>query len=114
MSLIEIILKLRSSLESDLRIHAFWLDVEPGTEIAVANLFERSLGSVFTIRRTEKLEVYNEMPKLAKAKYYLEDYSDDNRIELDIQQHGREFKFDRAKNPILIIFDKDQTIKWWR
>lgn len=131
MSLIEIILKLRTTLEADSRVHALWLegsyatgkfnnksdidvwlDADPSTELAVAKLFEQALNSVISVRRTEELTVYSKAPRLAKAKFYLENFSDNNRIELDIQQHGRKFLFDRKENPILIIFDKDETIKW--
>ncbi len=131
MSLIEIILKLRPILEADQRIHALWLegsyatgefrpdsdidvwlDVDNDSEKEVAKRFEQALNAVADIRKIEELKFYSQEPKLAKAKFYLQSFDDDNRIELDIQQHGRNFSFNREENPIVVIFDKDQTIKW--
>lgn len=131
MNLLDIIFKIRPTLEKNECIHAMWLegsyatggftedsdidvwlDVEDDAFQEAADVFEDTLKEAGVLREVEPLAQYSEEPKLAKAKFYLNGKTDDQRVELDIQSHERQFTFSRAEHAIVVLFDKDQTIQW--
>lgn len=89
-----------------------WLDVDDDKFQTAAEVFEQALEKAGLLRDSERLQQYSDEPKLAKAKFYLNDHTDKQRIELDIQSHEREFVFSRAEHTIVVLFDKDNTITW--
>ncbi len=131
MTLPEIILAIKPELEAVSAVHALWLegsyatgkfrpdsdidvwmDVDDDAFTEVYAAFERSLQSLGVLRRVDELRIYHEDPKLAKAKFYLINKTDDQRIELDLQPHSRNFIFSRKEHVIQVFFDKDNTIRW--
>ncbi len=129
--MLEVIFKIRPQLERQTYIHAMWLegsyatgefrddsdidvwlDVDDETFDQAAQVFEQALQALGVLESTEQLAQYSDDPKLSKAKLYLKGKTSDQRIELDIQSHNRQFVFSRQDNTIVILFDKDQTIKW--
>jgi predicted nucleotidyltransferase len=131
MSLLEIVLKLAPALRGNPNIHAFWLegsyatgkfheksdidvwlDVGKDSSDIVLKDFLSELAKITPVRSHTELDNYSNDPKLAKVKIYLEGKSDEQRIELDMQEHDRDFTFSRNEHQIVTIFDKDGTIEW--
>lgn len=131
MTLTEIILKLRPALEKLPYIHAMWvegsyatglfridsdidvwLDVDKEAFSNAYNEFVSAVEALGELRSEEELVNYSQEPYLAKTKLYLKDKTDEQRIELDLQAHGRSFVFSRSNNPVITIFDKTDVIKW--
>lgn len=89
-----------------------WLDVDDEMFEGSFNAVRKVLQDLRVLRKYEELNYYSKDPVLAKAKFYLADKTDDQRIELDIQPHSRQFKFSKVEHKIKILFDKDATIQW--
>lgn len=89
-----------------------WLDVEDNLFEQSIDAFRESLSSLGEIDWEKSRGVYSENPKLQKQTFHLAGFTEPQCIELDLQQHSRNFKFDRVGNPIIILFDKNNTIQW--
>lgn len=131
MSLPEIILKLKQALKAKPYIHAMWLEGSYATgqfkdvsdidvwldvdkdkfELACID-FSSALSELGLERSHEQINYYLAEPYLAKAKFYVRDKTDDQRIELDMQAHGRNFVFSHKENDIVVLFDKADVITW--
>lgn len=131
MKLIEIILRAKPYIYSSSVINALWiegsyatgkftdgsdidvwLDIVPSTQERAANDFTEAISKVVTLSRIGETDFYSADPKLAKVKFYIADMSDDNRIELDMQESTRNFIFDRQAHDIIVLFDKTGAIKY--
>ena len=129
MTLLELIDKVAPQVKRNPHVHAMWLegsyatrqnnensdidvwiDVDDGTFKYCAQDFRKKLEKIVGIRLWESSENYSERPRLSKYKFYLEGFSDEQRIELDLQEHSRNFVFPKDQ-PIKVLFDKDETIK---
>lgn len=130
MKLTDIVQELASELKINRHIHAMWLegsyatgennelsdidvwmDVDDGLFDHAFNIFEKHLDKIVGCEWGENRGIYSENPKLAKRIYYLKGFSEDNAIELDLQEHSRNFVFPKG-HPIKVLFDKDNTIEF--
>jgi len=131
MTLLELVEKIANEVKKSTHVHAMWLegsyatgtfndqsdidvwlDVDDGTFDTCYKEFRKQLEKVIGIRSWESHELYSEKPRLSKYKFYLEGFSDDQRIELDLQEHSREFVFSKSDHTPKVLFDKDGTIQW--
>lgn len=99
----------RFNAESDIDV---WLDIPPGKQQQALSDFEKALCTVTKLREITSLRVYSDSPKLVKAKLYIDGESDDNRIELDMQESSRGYIFDRVLDDVVVLFDKVEVIKY--
>lgn len=89
-----------------------WLDIVPLQQMQAFKDFQDAISQVTDLREVTDISFYSKQPKLAKVKMYIKGMSNDNRIELDLQEETREFVFDRLENDIIILFDKTGAIKY--
>ncbi len=98
----------RFNQQSDIDV---WLDVDDDSFDACISIFRHALSTVVGIDHESGAKgVYSQNPKLQKHTFYLKGYVDDNCIELDLQEHSRNFNFSQTKHAIQMLFDKDHTI----
>lgn len=131
MSLIELLLRAKPMIRESAVINALWvegsyatgkfnsesdidtwLDILPGEQQQALSDFERAIRSVTSLREVTPIRIYSDDPKLAKVKLYIEGESDDNRIELDMQESSRGYVFDRKLDDVVVLFDKTEVIKY--
>jgi predicted nucleotidyltransferase len=131
MSLQEIIAKIQTRIEGAENIHAMWLegsyatgdahvesdidvwvDIDDGSFPETFKIFKEALDEHNLLRSYEDFHVYSKNPLLAKAKFYLLGKNDNQRIELDMQPHSRNFIFSKQEHQIRVLFDKDNTVRW--
>lgn len=89
-----------------------WLDVQDGSFNDVINAFRDALAAQWTIDWEDSRGIYSLDPKLQKHTFHLEGFPDEQRIELDLQEHSRQFVFDRDEHTIKVLFEKNETIHW--
>lgn len=89
-----------------------WLDVEDNSFEQSIEAFRQSLSCIGEIDWEKSRGIYSDNPKLQKQTFHLSGFTEPQCIELDLQQHSRNFKFDRIENPIIVLFDKNNTIQW--
>lgn len=131
MTLLDIVQMIAPVLKENVNIHAMWLegswatgknngnsdidvwlDVRDSTFDDCFALFREELSKIGKIDWEESRGVYSGEPLLAKRTFHLEGFPKEQVVELDLQEHSREFKFDKQQNVIKVIFDKEQTIQW--
>lgn len=131
MDLFEIITKITPEIEKNPYVHAMWLegsyatgknneqsdidvwmDVDDDTFEQCVNDFRQKLAEVITIQSETTKGIYSIDPRLYKQTFILQGYKDGQDIELDLQEHSRNFVFSRSEHTIKVLFDKDQTIMW--
>jgi len=131
MGLLEIIEKLAPEMEKNPCVHAMWLegsyatgkfteksdidvwlDVDDGTFKECVTDFREKLSQIVEIKKEETRGIYSEDPKLMKQTFYLKDFPEGQVVELDLQEHSRDFKFSKKNNTIKVLFDKNNTIQW--
>lgn len=95
--------------ESDIDV---WLDVDDGTFEESISVFREALLTTNTIDWEKAKGVYLQDPKLQKHTFHLKGFPLPQRIELDLQEHSRNYVFNRDEHTIEIMFDKDETIRW--
>lgn len=91
-----------------------WLDVDEGTFTECIDLFRASLTTIGEIDWERSRGVYSHNPRLQKHTFHLTGFPEPQCIELDLQEHSRQFVFNRDEHAITVIFDKEQTIIWDR
>lgn len=89
-----------------------WLDVDEGEFERSVDIFRKVLSEIVTIDHETTRGVYSDDPKLMKQTFVLKDFPPGQEIELDLQEHARDFVFSRSEHVIKVLFDKDSTIKW--
>ena len=89
-----------------------WLDVEDETFSQCIDTFRDALLEVGTIDWEKSRGVYSTDPKLQKHTFHLTNFPEEQVIELDLQEHGRNFIFDKKEHVIKVLFDRDGSIKW--
>jgi predicted nucleotidyltransferase len=89
-----------------------WLDVDDGTFERSISVFRAALSITHMIDWEKPKGVYSENPKLQKHTFHLAGFPHPQRIELDLQEHSRGFVFDPHEHIIMVIFDKNETIRW--
>lgn len=99
----------RNNDQSDIDV---WLDVKDGTFTECIDHFRNALSKIASVDWEKSRGVYSTNPKLEKHTFHLYGFPEPQRIELDLQEHSRNFTFDKDKHVIEIIFDKDNTIQW--
>lgn len=131
MTLLDVIERIAPELQKNRPIHAMWLegswatgqnnehsdidvwlDVDDGTfEQCVAD-FRRCLNAVGEIDWEDSRGVYSRDPMLMKQTFHLKGFTEEQVVELDLQEHSRQFVFSKSENVIIVLFDKDGTIQW--
>lgn len=94
--------------ESDIDV---WLDVDDGTFEESISVFREALRTAYFIDWEKPNGVYSQDPKLQKHTFHLEGFPVPQRIELDLQEHSRNFVFQRDEHTIVVMFDKNGTIR---
>jgi predicted nucleotidyltransferase len=89
-----------------------WLDVKEGTFTHSINSFRKALLEIGEIDWEKSRGIYSSDPKLEKHTFHLTGFPDEQMIELDLQEHTRDFIFNKNEHIIEVIFDKDNTIRW--
>ncbi|MEX0877789.1 MAG: nucleotidyltransferase domain-containing protein [Candidatus Spechtbacterales bacterium] len=89
-----------------------WLDIDNGMFDECIDIVRKELQKVGKIDAEEARGIYSQNPKLAKHIFHLKGFPKAQTIELDLQEHSREFTFSRKEHIIKILFDKDETIQW--
>lgn len=89
-----------------------WLDIAPSKQEAALMDFRKAIEGIVNLRSISEITTYSAQPVLVKIKLYIEGFSDDNRIELDMQESTRGFLFDRREHDIVVLFDKVGAIKY--
>ena len=89
-----------------------WLDVDDGSFESCVQDFRLKLQALVEIERETTRGVYSDSPKLMKQTFVLRGFPDGQHIELDLQEHSRQFRFSRDHHVVEVLFDKDQTIQW--
>ncbi len=89
-----------------------WLDVTDGTFEDSVEAFRKALSKFGTIDWEKLRGVYSEDPKLQKHTFHLTGFPEEQHIELDLQEHSRQFKFNKNVHVIKVLFDKNNTIQW--
>lgn len=89
-----------------------WLDVDDMTFESCLNDFRAKLSDIITINKETTRGIYSKNPKLMKQTFILEGFPEGQNIELDLQEHSRQFVFSKKEHAILVLFDKDGTINW--
>lgn len=131
MDLFEIMKKITPEIKKNPHVHAMWLegsyatgknnensdidvwmDVDDGMFQLCLDDFRNKLKEVTSIQAETTKGTYSTNPKLFKQTFILKGYKDGQDIELDMQEHSREFIFSRTQHVIKVLLDKDQTIKW--
>lgn len=131
MTLIEIITMLAPMVAKNPHVHAMWLegsyatskqhdgsdidvwlDVDDNSFERCVNDFREKLAQLVEIKMETTRGIYSSNPKLMKQTFILEGFSEGQDIELDLQEHSRQFVFSKNDNAVKVLFDKDETIKW--
>ena len=131
MDLLEVIERIKPELEKNKNIHAMWiegswatgknnehsdidvwLDVDDGAFEQTVAYFRNCLSDVGPIDYETSRGVYSLDPKLLKYTFHLTCFPKEQVIELDLQEHSRNFIFSRHEHVIKVLFDKDGTIQW--
>jgi predicted nucleotidyltransferase len=131
MTLLEVIQRISPGLENESAINAMWLegswatsknnehsdidvwlDVKDGTFEACIDAFRSLLSKNWTIDWEKSRGIYSKAPKLQKHTFHLKGLPEEQRIELDLQENSRKFKFDKNEHIIKVLFDKNNTIQW--
>lgn len=99
----------KNNVNSDIDV---WLDVADGTFDEGIVHFRKALTQVGEIDWEESRGIYSETPKLQKHTFHLIGFPEPQCIELDLQEHSRNFVFDAGEHVIKVIFDKNHTIRW--
>ena len=89
-----------------------WLDVDDGSFESCVQDFRLKLQALVEIERETTQGIYCDSPKLMKQTFVLRGFPEGQNIELDLQEHSRQFRFSRDHHVIEVLFDKDQTIQW--
>ena len=89
-----------------------WLDVDDGSFESCVQDFRLKLQALVEIERETTRGVYSDSPKLMKQTFVLRGFPEGQHIELDLQEHSRQFRFSREHHAVEVLFDKDQTIQW--
>lgn len=131
MTLLEVIERIAPKLEQHSHIHAMWLegswatgknnehsdidvwlDVDDGTfEQCVAD-FRRHLSTVGAIDWEDSRGIYSREPMLMKQTFHLKGFPEEQVVELDLQEHSRQFVFSKSEHVIKALFDKEYTVQW--
>jgi predicted nucleotidyltransferase len=131
MTLVEIVEAVSRALKDDPRVHAMWLegsyatgrfehqsdidvwlDVDDDSFDYCVRTFRSVLSTVNGIRAEHSRGIYSTHPKLAKHLFFLDGHSDEQRIEVDLQEHSRQFVFSKTDHALEVLFDKDGVIRW--
>lgn len=131
MTLFEVIEKITSLVEKNDSINAMWiegswatgknndqsdidvwLDVKDGTFDECIDAFRQALTAVGVIDWEKARGIYSLDPKLQKQTFHLSGFPEAQRIELDLQEHSRNFTFNSPEHVIKVLFDKNSTIQW--
>lgn len=99
----------RNNDKSDIDV---WLDVDDGSFEKTISAFREALKSVGTIDWEKAKGIYSNEPKLLKHTYHLEGFPELQFIELDMQEHSRNYIFDHDNDVIVVLFDKKNVIRW--
>ncbi len=89
-----------------------WLDVDDGTFDKAVNAFRQALSTIVAIERETTRGIYSNSPKLMKQTFILKDFPPGQEIELDLQEHSRNFVFSKTEHTTAVLFHKDGTIRW--
>lgn len=89
-----------------------WLDVDDGFFDVSLDDFRSKLTQIVKIKSETTRGIYSDNPKLMKQTFILEGFPEGQDIELDLQEHSRNFVFSHNKHVIKVLFDKDNTVKW--
>lgn len=131
MDLLTVIKQIAPELEKEPNIHALWLegswatgnnnehsdidvwlDIDDGTFSEVIDKFREAIVAIGDIDWEKSRGMYSRDPNLVKHTFHLSGYPEQQMIEVDMQEHSREFVFKRGESVLKVIFDKDNTIKW--
>ncbi len=99
----------KNNEHSDLDV---WLDVSDGTFDEGIEAFRNALANRWTVDWETSRGVYSDSPKLQKHTFHLKGFPEEQQIELDLQEHSRQFRFKKNEHVIRILFDKNNTIQW--
>lgn len=99
----------KNNEQSDIDV---WLDVADNTFDESINAFRKALADRWTIDWEISPGIYSESPKLQKHTFHLEGFPEKQRIELDLQEHSRQFMFKHDEHIIKVLFDKNATVRW--
>ena len=99
----------KNSQQSDIDV---WLDVDDGSFERCLADFRQKQSRLVDIERETIRSIYSDSPKLTKQTFVLCGYPPGQDIELDLQEHSRDFKFSQKEHAMKVLFDKDQTIQW--
>jgi len=99
----------RFNQQSDIDV---WLDVDDDTFEYCAKVFKRHLEKLGKVDYEEARGVYSTDPRLAKYVFHLKGFPEEQTIELDMQEHSRNFVFSKSIHTIEVLFDKDNTVQW--
>jgi predicted nucleotidyltransferase len=99
----------RNNDQSDIDV---WLDVKDGAFTECIDQFRSALSKVGDIDWEKSRGIYSTNPNLQKHTFHFSGFPEPQRIELDLQEHIRNFIFDKNEHVIEVVFDKDNTIKW--
>ncbi|MGF7229679.1 MAG: nucleotidyltransferase domain-containing protein [Candidatus Saccharibacteria bacterium] len=99
----------RNNEHSDIDV---WLDIEDGAFVQCIDAFRNTLLKVGAIDWEKSRGIYSTDPKLQKHTFHLRGFPEEQVIELDLQEHSRNFVFSKKEHTIKILFDRDATIKW--
>ncbi|HZC04345.1 MAG TPA: nucleotidyltransferase domain-containing protein [Ktedonobacterales bacterium] len=131
MTLLEVIERIAPELEKNSHIHAMWLegswatgknnehsdidvwlDVDDGTFEQCISAFRRRLNTVGEIDWEDTRGIYSREPMLMKQTFHPKGLPEEQVVELDLQEHSRQFVFSKSAHIIKVLFDKDGTIRW--
>lgn len=99
----------KNNEQSDIDV---WMDVEDNSFQTSIDEFRKALDAVGEIDWEESRGIYSTDPVLQKHTFHLKGFPEPQRIELDLQQHSRNFVFDTNAHVIKVLFDKHQVIRW--
>ena len=89
-----------------------WFDVSDGAFDDCIAIFRQALASVVEIsNESNEKGVYSQKPKLQKHTFYLQGFSPENCIELDLQEHSRNFDFSQSDHVVKVLFDKSGVVE---
>lgn len=89
-----------------------WLDVADDTLQECIDTFRNALTKTGNIDWEQARGIYSQKPKLQKQTFHLAGFPKSQQIELDLQEHSRNFLFHKNEHVIRVLFDKNHTIKW--
>lgn len=89
-----------------------WIDVEDNSFQESIDEFRNALSDVGEIDWEKSQGIYSTDPVLQKHTFHIAGFSEPQRIELDLQQHSRNFIFNKDEHVIKVLFDKAHVIRW--